>query len=359
MRKKFLIALLFAAGLPLPGQSSASPAAAPELSRDTRAILAAAAPYYDFTDSTLKPFHLKATYQLYNENGKPAEQGTWEYWRVSPKVYRSSWVRADATRTEWRTADGTIYRKESGKPLRYFERNIASSIFNPLPAERLLESGALHLETNELVLGTQTMQCVVIVPQRIANGQPEAPSFFAGHRYCFDPSTHALLLSISNPIDTEFNQIVKTQNHYLPREVMFFAGKAKLFTLSIDTIDGVAEGDAALTPAQDAVVVSSPIPQANSGSPASGVASGTLIKKYAPVYPDTAKMAGAQGEVVLGATIGKDGRVRNLEVLATPSPLLSKPAMDAVSHWEYSPYLLNGKPVEVETVINVYFALGR
>jgi protein TonB len=86
---------------------------------------------------------------------------------------------------------------------------------------------------------------------------------------------------------------------------------------------------------------------------------GRLVKKVQPDYPDVAKTARAQGVVLLAAVITKEGRIKDLEVLATPSPLLTAPALDAVKRWEYSPYLLNGEPVEVETIVNVSFALGR
>jgi protein TonB len=33
--------------------------------------------------------------------------------------------------------------------------------------------------------------------------------------------------------------------------------------------------------------------------------------------------------------------------------------LQAVSQWEYKPYLLNGEPVEVETTVNVTYSLGR
>jgi hypothetical protein len=46
-----------------------------ELPKDPRAMLAAAAPFYDFNDPALKPWHLKGTYQLYDENGKPRGAG--------------------------------------------------------------------------------------------------------------------------------------------------------------------------------------------------------------------------------------------------------------------------------------------
>ncbi len=54
-------------------------------------------------------------------------------------------------------------------------------------------------------------------------------------------------------------------------------------------------------------------------------------------------------------TIGVDGRVENLQLLSG-HPLLVDAAMDAVRQWEYSPTLLNGQAVEVETEVEVNFA---
>jgi TonB family protein len=359
MNSQLVLAFCFVAGVQALAQAAAAPPQG--LPKDPRAILAAAAPFYDSSDPALKPFHIKATYQLYDENGKPEEKGTWEYWHISSKEYRSSWARADAARTEWRTADGALYRKESGKTLKYFERNIANSVLSPLPTKEMLDSGRYSLEVQSVPAGRDTLPCVLATLQWFVNGQPSAPSSSVGERYCFDPASHALLISVSNTIGTEYREIVKTQNHYIPREVDFFAGNIKLFALSVDMIDGVSEADAAATPAADAVL-ESPAPAITvygGKDPAAGVAVGRLVKKVAPVYPDVAKMARVQGEVVLAAVISKEGRIKDLEVLATPSPMLTAPALDAVKRWEYLPYLLNGEPVEVETIINVNFALGR
>ena len=37
--------------------------------------------------------------------------------------------------------------------------------------------------------------------------------------------------------------------------------------------------------------------------------------------------------------------------------LLAEPALDAVKKWRYKPMLLEGKPVEVDTMIQVVFQL--
>jgi protein TonB len=37
--------------------------------------------------------------------------------------------------------------------------------------------------------------------------------------------------------------------------------------------------------------------------------------------------------------------------------MLRQSALDAVKTWRFRPYLLDGEPVEVETTVNVVFAL--
>ncbi len=89
----------------------------------------------------------------------------------------------------------------------------------------------------------------------------------------------------------------------------------------------------------------------------SGVAQGLLIRQISPQYPQIARMARIEGRVILQATIGKDGSVQNLHLISG-HPMLVQAAMDAVKQWLYKPYYLNGEPVEVDTTINVNFALA-
>lgn len=86
------------------------------------------------------------------------------------------------------------------------------------------------------------------------------------------------------------------------------------------------------------------------------VATGQLVKKVAPVYPQIAMAAHVEGTVTLHALISATGTVEHLNVISGP-PMLVTSAMDAVRQWQYQPYLLNGQPVEVETTINVNFSL--
>lgn len=83
-----------------------------------------------------------------------------------------------------------------------------------------------------------------------------------------------------------------------------------------------------------------------------------IIQQEIPVYPEDAKRAGVQGNVVFHAIIGKDGRIRDLDVIEGQCAL-SAPATDAVRKWRYKPTMLNGEPTEVDTTITVVFTLGH
>ncbi len=84
---------------------------------------------------------------------------------------------------------------------------------------------------------------------------------------------------------------------------------------------------------------------------------GNLIYRVQPQYPPLARQARIQGVVLLRATISREGKIENLQVVAGP-PLLVKSAIDAVLQWRYRPYYLNNEPVEVETQVTVNFTLS-
>jgi TonB family protein len=87
-----------------------------------------------------------------------------------------------------------------------------------------------------------------------------------------------------------------------------------------------------------------------------GVMEAALLNKVQPQYPVAARLTHLAGTVRLHAIIGKDGRVRNVEVLSG-NPILAQAALAAVREWRYRPTELNHEIVEVETEITVNFIL--
>ena len=80
------------------------------------------------------------------------------------------------------------------------------------------------------------------------------------------------------------------------------------------------------------------------------------VRDVRPNYPKVAIEGKVQGRVIIEATIGVDGRVKDARILRS-IPLLDRPALDAVQQWRFTPTLLNGVPVPVIITVTVDFKL--
>jgi protein TonB len=80
-------------------------------------------------------------------------------------------------------------------------------------------------------------------------------------------------------------------------------------------------------------------------------------RRVEPAYPPMARQARVAGSVRLQATIGKDGRVKKVEVLSGPT-LLRQAAIDAVQRWVYNPSTLNGAPIDAIAQMELNFNLA-
>jgi TonB family protein len=83
-----------------------------------------------------------------------------------------------------------------------------------------------------------------------------------------------------------------------------------------------------------------------------------IVTQVQPVYPTVAKQTRVQGVVKLSVIIAADGTVQEVNAIGG-HPFLVPAAIDAVKKWVYKPTLLSGKPVEVETTIELPFVLGH
>ena len=84
----------------------------------------------------------------------------------------------------------------------------------------------------------------------------------------------------------------------------------------------------------------------------------TKTKDVKPVYPASMREAGREGRVPLEAIIGRDGAVLSVRVAtAQVHPDFAQAAIDAVQQWQFTPTLLNGKPVEVVMTVTIEFEL--
>jgi TonB family protein len=85
-------------------------------------------------------------------------------------------------------------------------------------------------------------------------------------------------------------------------------------------------------------------------------AAAKLINSVKPIYPDRARAEHVQGTVRIHAIIGKDGAIEDLRVTKGYCSL-SPAAVTALRQWRYSPTMLQGRAVAVDTTVDIVFAL--
>ncbi|MBB1059392.1 energy transducer TonB [Marilutibacter spongiae] len=75
-----------------------------------------------------------------------------------------------------------------------------------------------------------------------------------------------------------------------------------------------------------------------------------------PRYPATSLRRGETGTVLVRATIGVDGRPRQLDIARSSGyRRLDRAAMDAVRRWRFQPAQANGQPVEASVNVPIEF----
>jgi protein TonB len=82
-----------------------------------------------------------------------------------------------------------------------------------------------------------------------------------------------------------------------------------------------------------------------------------MIKRVQPVYPDTARKGGLEGEVWVKVWVDKKGGVREVLVTGNSDPIFHQPATDAARQFVFNPAMKEGKPVDVWVTFPFHFRL--
>jgi TonB family protein len=84
-----------------------------------------------------------------------------------------------------------------------------------------------------------------------------------------------------------------------------------------------------------------------------------MVKRQQPEYPESARRQYRQGTVSFDVLIGKDGVPQFRKLIESAGTDLDDSSKRALSRWRYDPAMCNGQPVEIETVLQVNYALSR
>ncbi|MCB0279257.1 MAG: energy transducer TonB [Calditrichaeota bacterium] len=81
-----------------------------------------------------------------------------------------------------------------------------------------------------------------------------------------------------------------------------------------------------------------------------------IIKKVQPIYPDIARRAGVEANVVIQLIVSKTGLPTEISVLRG-HPMLNEAAIEAVKQYRFSPGMQRDKPIPVKWAIPISFKL--
>lgn len=130
---------------------------------------------------------------------------------------------------------------------------------------------------------------------------------------------------------------------------------------------GIPDGQVGGTPggSRDGVIGGAPVegllgpPGGEAPLPVGGeVLPPTIIFKVSPAYPPAAHRMRLQGTVTVQAIIDRTGRLRNVAVARSTSPLFNEAALAAVEQWRFLPGSMKGRPVDTIFELKIVFKLN-
>lgn len=98
---------------------------------------------------------------------------------------------------------------------------------------------------------------------------------------------------------------------------------------------------------------------ASGGKVSAGITDGAKIRDVPSTYYQIAREKRVEGELALRAVIDTTGSVSRVCITEALGAGLDDMMVNAIRQWKYSPYTLNGKPVEIQTTVTTRFGLRQ
>jgi len=279
-----------------------------------------------------KPWHVKLTFDQFDEDGDNVHSGTLEEFHIDSRKYKRIYTSDTVSRTDVANGTGLFRSGDQSWPLDV-EGELIGVALRPLYHAQW-DGKDRRLVKTELKEGTAAYPCVAVHPADPNIIQLAVPSF------CFQPGTAMLrLIHFGLGSQVTFDSIVPFQGHYVAREItVAVAGKVHL-KIHVEKLGEIAQiNDAFFAPPPDSKgPLGGRIPM-----PSASYEEEYQIARPQPVYP-----RGIEGHVKVNYVVGKDGLV--IEATAQDGPEeLRKAVLEAVRKYRFRPYLILDQPVEVE-----------
>ncbi|WP_433974078.1 energy transducer TonB [Tunturiibacter lichenicola] len=299
-------------------------------------------------DPQLKPWHLKLSFQLFDVKGVATEKGAIEEWWGGPSSFKIDYTSPSYTATELHTKDGILRSRGAVVAPALLELALRQ-VVHPIQSAQDFAPSKPTLQQQDF--GNVKTDCIMLV-QEVKNISNPPLGLFP--TYCLDRDNDRLRLSYDFGSQVlSRDRIGVFQERRVVSDQTIYEGSVKAITAHLETLQTmtVVAGDLDPSPDLEKVGVK---PVSMEGV----VTNGRKIGGDAPHYPPDSRKNHVSGSVVLAARIGGDGRIHSLRIISAPATDLAVASIAAVRTWTYTPYLLDGRPTDIETHITVNFNFG-
>jgi TonB family protein len=282
-----------------------------------------------------QPWHIKLSYDQFDDDGDNDHSGTIEEFYVEPKKFKRIYTSDTFNRIDIANEAGLFRVGDQSWPS-VVESGVLNTVLHPLDLARW-DNRTRRPEKTELKFGNDKLPCV-----NLHDTDPRVIHFGAPV-FCFEPGTVMLRYVNANMAEViTYDSIVLFQGHYVAREITIrHVDKPflKIHVEEIGSITKISDSFFALPPdAKGPLGGRIPVP------------SSTYTEEYQISSPQPAYPRGVSGLVHVKYVVGKDGSV--IEATANDGPeQLRKAVLEAVRKYRFRPYLLLDQPVEVESTI--------
>jgi hypothetical protein len=276
----------------------------------------------------LQPWHIAVVYDQFDEDGDNVHSGVYEEFWAGPKKYKRIYKSDNFNQADYATERGLFRLGNQQWPDRA-ESQVRAEIVAPFYYAEALQG--FSARSVKRAFGRYKLQCVLVETGTRTVSDPT--------QYCFEPDGSVLRYARGwGWFQTAYNGIVSFQGRNIAREVEVTKAGKPYLKLHVDMLEMISHLDEAdLTPPPDAVSLL--------GKRVSGVNPSPIIQ-ISPEWPTS--LRGQHFSVEVEIVMGKDGHVVSAQAVSGP-PEARKACEDAVRKWTFSPYLVLGEPVEVET----------
>ncbi len=318
--------------------------------KNAAAILDEAAKVNGLGGDGLQPWHIRASYQIFGDDGRPQSSGTYEEFWVSDKEYKRSYASSEFTQTDYGTLNG-LYRTGNQNWPGYLEMMVHTDLTEPIPIP--LDLHGLALGKSRRSFGKVKLECVMSGPVTLIS-TGSWMMIPTENEYCFEHDRPLLryVSSISGWDDVLYNEVVSFQGRFLAGDIRIVDNNRVRLAIHVEEVGILSNPKASIfIPPSDAVpVLGSKITLSQE------TLERLCLRKILPHYPDNAKVNHIEGTVVMHIVVGGDGHVKDVQPVSGPKDLWEA-ATDSVRGWEYRPFRVLGEPREVEGTVRIVFSV--